>query len=361
MKNFSKNTLIIGAGAHVPYGFPTGDNLRDDIISLKDDSPFNRNNVVFIPDDLKKRIYSLFYGHGRSSDTMYNKDEEGKRNLIETVIRTFCDEFRRSTRPTIDDFLTRNARKETKIRGLSYQLLGKIIIAYVINVYSNYIDENESKIDWIEQLFDTYLKETKDIEAFFNNAPKIITFNYDTYLERKIYDFLVHSHSFNELNALEYIKKLSILHVYGRINYLYEKRSLDDELEEAIMNLNVVGEERQNKDGLLNEITKIINGSENIHFLGFGFAKENVDILFNKIGTDIAPACYSTYVGITQKDTVEINQLTPPNISVNFSYGGKQIKTRSCVDLLKEIPLADGTKVPPTTWEPDYSFYEEHL
>jgi len=338
-KNYSRNTLIIGAGAHAPYGFPTGKHLREDILSLGCKNVARTSNEVQISSgDFRKLLCALF----PAKELVSHDDNKIK---LERTLNDFCDLFRRSAEPTIDSFLTRHIDKKTGVEGLTYPILGKTIVSYIIYKYFSHINNNNHKRDWIEHLFDVYFKTDRDVETFFNPAPKIITFNYDTYLETRIYDRLRISHHFDDIKAREYIEALSIEHIYGKMPYSFGNKVLEDKeiIEESIRTLKVVGEERNGKDELSNKIATCIYKSKNIYFLGFGFDEDNTAFLFKDIADNASNKFffYSTNIGLGLNKRNNINEFVPRPVNINFSHFGEGKTEIHCTDLLDIKPLDD--------------------
>ena len=130
------------------------------------------------------------------------------------------------------------------------------------------------------------LIEKSDYSRFCKNNLSFITFNYDRSLEHFLYESLVNS--FNNIppeKIKEQISKLRIIHIFGQIAGL-EWQDLDSKIEysgnikdidELVNNLRIIYEEKENPE--LEEAQQLVSEAQNIFFLGFGYAKENLDIL----------------------------------------------------------------------------------
>ena len=135
--------FILGAGASVSFGYPTGKSLIE--IILKN---FDQNNV--------DNVISNFEGLGFS---------------LEEIL-SFRDELRHSAAPSIDSFL------EPRIEEERY--LGKLAITNALIPFEN-IDPLFSPDSWYTLFFNMLNSKFDDFEK---NKISFITFNYDRSLEQ---------------------------------------------------------------------------------------------------------------------------------------------------------------------------------
>lgn len=250
-------TFILGAGASVPYGYPTGFELRNDII-----------------DKFPSR-YKRLLSDGRvdeiEAEDMVNRASE------------MVEKFRDSTNPSIDLWLSRNPE---------YADLGKIAIALSILEC-----EKQGKIntaimagsqDWFSTLFakmTEVLRAPGDAESFSENAVVFVTFSYDRSLEHLLYQAL--TNSFNTVRPAEIGKmlgKLMICHVYGQVDSLpwqggsrpYGSDCTYYGTQKTVEGIKIIGERT---DADLQDAKSRIHGSERVFFLGFSYAPENLSTL----------------------------------------------------------------------------------
>jgi hypothetical protein len=251
-----KTVFIIGAGASKPYGYPTGKELREKIIS----------------------------GYNRWKELLYPSWHQIGENFLET--------FRKSGNVSIDLFLSRNPE---------FRDVGKVAIVKTIadcEHHSKFGDKMEkSEEDWYSFIFQEMTKEiatAKDFGLFAENKITFIIFNYDRSFEYYLEECFLNSfQSVKKEEIYEVLRKIPIYHVYGQVAYLpwqkqnegfrYNQITFNNEQStKEIMiklskNIHVIGEERQGIDTSLKQAQ--IGEAEKVFFLGFGFAKENLEVL----------------------------------------------------------------------------------
>ena len=112
--NGRKCVFVLGAGASQPYGFPLGDQLREEIIKGTD----NKTEGMF----------------GRLLKMGFRADH----------IKSFQNRFVKACMPTIDRFMQHEENPQNK-------LLAKCCIA--ISLLSKEHPENLDKMDWYSHIF----------------------------------------------------------------------------------------------------------------------------------------------------------------------------------------------------------------
>ncbi len=262
--------FILGAGASAPYGLPTGQQLRKNIIEKTRTLYGDRVNE-----------------HYKNNTTILDED-------IFSSINRFTEKFDKSSNPSIDLFLNRNKNNPMLVE------LGKKAIA--INILEA---ERTSKFrekrptdygDWYTYLFKKMTEMLKDPDQyrhFGENKILIITFNYDRSLEHFLYESL--KNSFSSIDDREYmdqLRQIKIHHIYGKINNLpWEVDDRRDRMnlkhygdaydlpyiELCANNIRTIYEERERPE--LDEAKRWLSNAKQIYFLGFGYAKENLDVL----------------------------------------------------------------------------------
>lgn len=197
--------------------------------------------------------------------------------------------FLHSTTPSIDLFLARNRK---------YSQIGKRAIAsliYYAETKSRFREEMDADAegqDWYSHLYHRMtesLTTPDSFTRFADNKITFITFNYDRSLEFFLYESLIHS--FSEINLVKTkVKDLvpfPFYHVYGLLAPLpwenedgipYKQPELDpSRIDHMIDNIHVIYDERTIKNS--SQIKAVISNAQRIFFLGFGYAKENLEIL----------------------------------------------------------------------------------
>jgi hypothetical protein len=256
-----KTVFILGAGASVPYGFPTGKGLR-----------------ALICENFVNKIRSLA---AKENDRPAYIDYTG--NEAENFVHAF---LKSSTR-CIDLFLARNPR-------LSEQ--GKIAIVLNIleaeqkSTFREAMGPEKEKEDWYFYLFNRMTEKLTDAEGykqFSGNKVSFVTFNYDRSLEHFLWESLTNSFLFAPRDKIiEQIKKIPIFHVYGALGggLAWDRPSLSygpdfgiSLVDELSKNLRTIYETE--KEAEFSKAQEQISNAEQVFFLGFGYAEENCDVL----------------------------------------------------------------------------------
>ena len=278
-----KTVFILGAGASYPYGYPTGFELRKEIC-------LNFNND-----------YIHYYKNKKIRD-----DDDKIQKKITQFIKKFSDSLN-----SIDLFLTRNKEFED---------IGKFAIVHHI-LKSESKSKNPSdyfdKQDWISYFYDRLTNTFIDDQYYkiSDNNISIITFNYDRLLENSL--FLALENSFTSVNhykVIEEIKKLNIFHVYGKIAQLdwedekdgLKYKSKIDSINPLNYkdNINVIYGQRKTPN--LHDAIVFIKDAKRIFFLGFGFAKENLEVLSIQDNINSMQKIYGTAYGSTKREIFKI-------------------------------------------------------
>jgi hypothetical protein len=232
-------TLILGAGASAPYGFPVGSGLREKIIS----------------------------------ETLHTFPQLERSRSIGEIDR-FRNAFRDSGVPSIDAFL--QERQE-------FEKYGTLAIAATL-LPCEQIEKLHNN-DWYQLLADALFSRPIHSTAEAKRL-KIVTFNYDRSLEYFLHTAAMHRFGLSRSDAAAKVTSLvEIVHVYGDFGQLPEYCDNDDSIEfgcnrhdliiSAAKKLRIISRGDPNSD----EFTRaraMIAQSDFVCFLGFGFLAENV-------------------------------------------------------------------------------------
>jgi hypothetical protein len=179
-----KTVLILGAGASMDYGFPSGRELLEDI----------KAGIS----DMRKDLFRKLQDYEASPDK----------------INDFFINLIHSDPLSIDAFLERRTE---------FIPLGKLAI--VMMLYPKEIDNNlfeQGSLHWYQYLRNSLLKNSSSPEEFGNNKLAIITFNYDRSMEHYLYTVFQSTYNLydDEKKCAEILRKIPIIHVYGSLGLL---------------------------------------------------------------------------------------------------------------------------------------------
>jgi hypothetical protein len=248
-----KITFILGAGASVPYDFPTGKGLVQDIVEQFADYD----------------IYKTAFGWNKSDILELKKA------------------LKFSGLSSIDSFLEN--RDEYLDKGLLFIIWAIGRRESVENLFS-YKSDN-----WYRYLFNRFKSKLGD---FYSNKVSFITFNYDRSLEvflEKSLQYTLYGHSLLEQTRktlFEELNKIEIVHVYGQAGHLPWQSASNpkaireftgdvsnyDSLWECRQLINLVRDKKALSSNFV-RAKEIIDKTNYLYFIGFGFDEVNVERL----------------------------------------------------------------------------------
>jgi hypothetical protein len=241
----AKTLLIVGAGASVPYGYPTGYDLKKEL--------FDPRNLV----NLQNKIH-------------------------ERGIELFCQHFEESQQKSIDAFLAnRGDHRIGNSNGsvctyVTYAYCGKLAIAHRLIKCENGSLIRTEEDHWLEHLWQL-MCDVPEAE-FQNNQLKIISFNYDRVIEQYFQTTLKGFYGADYKEASELRKSIEIIHVYGNLQDLDERAygKKPDDIEKVADCIRVIPEAREANDVEFEKAKKLIGWADKICFIGFGFDPTNL-------------------------------------------------------------------------------------
>jgi hypothetical protein len=289
--------FVLGAGASAPFGFPTGGQLYDAVVTeLEDSRPlfaFLQTNMGIGPTQIRNFRQALYYS-GKSS---------------------------------VDGFLEHRPE---------FVAIGKAAMAAILigkEVEEALFKTNES---WLRYMYDRL---NASFEEFANNAISFITFNYDRSLEHFLFLSLKHSYGKSDEECAVQLAKLPIVYLHGRLGPLpwqqqatsraYDNRLDPTSLRVAVQSIRIVHESDKPEELAKEFITAkgLIEKAEQLYFLGFGYNEINMRRLDlrNTINTTQA---LGTAKGIAGRERERIDQYTASKI---------QLQDLDCFSLVKSM------------------------
>jgi hypothetical protein len=252
--------FILGAGASVPYGFPTGYKLKRDILNI----PFSRN---------------LERGKLQKTNPNYSKVWSYIiKEYHEEMVISFFSELKKSGFYSVDAFLEH--------RDI-YIDLGKTLISMELIKYEDenqlYLNPDES---WYQYLYHNILRAS--FKEFSTNNVAFITFNYDRSLEQFFLNAIMNDYGKTEDEAALLMKSIPIIHLHGLLgnlpafssesSRLYNSSITPDILEICRSKIKII-HEGISEDEQFKEAHKLLSEAKQIWFLGFGYDKTNIERL----------------------------------------------------------------------------------
>ena len=256
--------FVLGAGASVPFGFPTGDGLRREIIkSALSENPL-RDKIFPDTKPLKGFSESVIQAAGGAvSDRVQ--------------LESFADSLLDSGLSSVDAFL--EVRPE-------FRDIGRLSIASALirREAPEVVSLHEG--DWILYLWNQMRGAVTD--GGVNNVG-FITFNYDRTLEFRLTLAIAATLHLDTAKAWEIVQQWPIVHIYGQLAPFKpvgdeQHREYRADLSEESLNLAASSlrfiDERD--DAPLEEARSLLSQAHHVVFLGFGFDRTNVRRLANR-------------------------------------------------------------------------------
>ena len=306
-------TLILGAGASKPYGFPTGKELIDDIANLHDKPQTD--------------LPGWIGGKDNTFDLDLNRLWELAKRL------KFSDPI------SIDDFLKHNRHLLD---------IGKTAIACHI-AYSekprklrepNYNSGEHNPDHWYPELWHRLIDGLTEPDQIADNALTIITFNYDRSLEHYLFHNIGnHFHGLKTEDIANLAASIPVYHVHGTIaphpyynteGVSFAKAKAPGVIHKSKQHIHVIHEKKP--DTVLQQACNALLHSDNIGCLGFGFHLENTMLLgMDSLPSGIEPINATAY-NLTQRECARIKETT--GVAINFTESEYR-----CLDFLRNTSV----------------------
>jgi len=233
--------LILGAGASIHVGYPLGATLINDLCN-------NRGT-----------------GEKGEYPNNWTVDETDR----------FITRLSRAGFYSIDAFL------ET-VPDLAE--MGKFLLAREIKRHEN-IDRlfPPNSSGWYQYLFNSLL-DNSNPKGFESSQLSIITFNYDRSIEAYLHETLVARFEMTHEEDSGTLSHIPIIHVHGLLGSYpdipYNSHCDTSDLFEISKQIQIIHEVKDSEHGFCNEefeyANRLLNETERIFFLGFGFHADNV-------------------------------------------------------------------------------------
>jgi len=301
-----KTVLIIGAGASKPYGYPTGLELKNSILTYLESAK------------AREQLLHIF-------------------GFEDIFVTEFLEAFRLSGRNSIDQFLEYRP---------GYMEIGKAVITMVLKEHEDLRSLFNSD-DWYSILYNNAL--SSPFESFHENQLSIITFNYDRSLETFLFTALKNSFNKTDEEIYDKLKQIPILHIHGQMGFLpwenkktsrpYENTIDAESIKESSSKIKIIHEAEIETDQTLKDAHNLLNEAGKVIFLGFGYNETNLRRLkIDELVLD-RENIIGTSVGLTELECRAIENMTGGKLNLEIDH--KYVAKRKIVDFLKEYVIFD--------------------
>lgn len=293
-----QTVFVLGAGASVPFGFPTGAELFQLVID------------------------QLQSGHAGFNELQTISNFDG------TSINRFRNALFFSGQSSVDAFLERRPE---------FINIGKAAMAMVLVTR-----EQESELwnthrdgNWLRYLFGQMTPPV--FESFNENKVSFLTFNYDRSLEHFLFYSLRNSYGKTDNECVNQLKAIRIIHLHGNLGNLPWQSAKHSRvfhpglnrhiLDICIDRMKIVHEDIDpSRDKEFKQARSLLSEASRVYFLGFGFGSRNVERL--ELQNLQANKMRGTALGLTGKEVEEIEQ----------SLGNKiDLRPIGCLDFFRQF------------------------
>ena len=287
-----KFVFVVGAGASVPFGFPTGAGMKS-ILSKpmsKLDKERNKNHFVEMCGAQYAPSYAsnfLFFREMLSRQRLEYEEIVNRGMEVSNQLEDFIRDYVRSGEVSIDAYTACQGPEAEPLARLAIAAaLGPAQRLYYESMWDGTTDPNRATDgrNWIDWIFrQMRLPDKKQLRP---NFAAFITFNYDTVLETELKRLIMGSFHFTENQANEELQKVPIHHIYGHLD-LEKSIEVSERpfsnlllLDRVSRQLNLMRFSESNEIASSKEKTlNLLRAAENLVCLGFGFDPTNCKLL----------------------------------------------------------------------------------
>ncbi len=251
-----ETVFILGAGASMPFGFPSGRDLISKICE-------------FFKKDIESRKLIL----QNSSSNPFTVE----------LAESFMSKLLQTSNVSIDEFLRNRP---------DFWEIGKIGIAAVLLELENPNIASRVENNWYGLLFRELRKNASTFKNVLENKLTIITYNYDRLLEYLLFTHLRDSYNLTDSDCSLIFSpessKIQIIHLHGKVGDLeypsspylsgYGTELSPNKILGASGQINIVHENIDNNQSF-KQAHVALRYANRIYFLGFGFDDKNLERL----------------------------------------------------------------------------------
>ena len=281
--------LVLGAGASMPYGFPSGWDLYHDIVRMPTEAfPMQEDR------------------YSRTKMFRTRKVLEFKAELSDSGVK--C----------VDTFLQK--RKE-------FQKIGKAAIAWAMSPYetnSRFRSEGRKDTNWYRYLWER-MHAGVTFDDLAKNKLAILTFNYDRSLEHFLFNASRAYYGALPAKCAQRLKQIDIVHLHGSLGQLpwqggkghavsYGKGRTFESVLVAINGIKIASDGTADDPEFM-RARELLKAAERVYLLGFGYRPDNLA----RLGLDedqwTGPTLAGTCCGLGSRELADIRERCPVDIS----------------------------------------------
>ena len=292
----TKNTvLVLGAGASVPYGYPAGLGLWQEITEWTG-------------------------GAGQSISRALRDANDG-----DEEISRFHDALFQSGDMSVDAFLgTRTAFEKIGKRAIAAALLGHESVGTLFS------ESPPNQGRWYKHLYREMVGPA--LGDFGKNKIAFITFNYDRSLEQFLYVSLKNKYGGDQEKCREALEGIRIVHVHGRLALLpweskegfeYDGTVTPDKIRQSADSIKIIPEVADDAESF-SDAHDLLKTAERVYFIGFGYEEANIRRLgLGHLPREGVRALAGTSHGLTEKERENalrrLRAAAGPSVPVEFA------------------------------------------
>jgi hypothetical protein len=310
--------LILGAGASMPFGFPSGEEL------------------------VRRIVGDMLRGENQSEvERLFNP------HFSEAARLEFGDALMRSARLSIDTFLEWNPQfAEIGKRAIAHQLIKCEKPEFVFAPMPDAL-RRPPRGYWYKYFFNNYLLRSGP-DRFAANDLLVITFNYDRSFEFALFNAIRYSYNLSDKDAQELLTSgVRMLHLHGDLGALFasdvapaDQRDFDpvltiEKVQVAQNRIRVVHDDTPSTLGAYEMANNALREYEAAAFLGFGYNELSLSRLRPGLNRQELKL-WGTTLGLTPTEI--------PRIQRGLGRGLQYEVAGDCLEFWHQVHLFDPSK-----------------
>lgn len=316
--------FILGAGASIDYGFPSGKELVEEI-----SRPINVMGHLDPRDNTITSKELLKYGMEPEAYSVFQNQLVESRLSVDAFIEN---------RPQFNEI----GRKAIAITLLKCEVSDRLFRGRPPYLHFERMRESKKPKNWYDLLW-FYLTNPFSFYDFSKNKLAIITFNYDRSLEHFLFTALKRSSDRSDRECAKVLGEIPIIHIYGSLGPLpwqqsncvpYNSGGSPHWVELSYQFIKLIrSDDNPEASEEFQEAHRLLRESERIFILGFGFDYTNIRRLnFQELtrGKDV----WATCLGLPR---------TVKEVIIRLPVRRQRAETRDIANLILETQLIDLT------------------